>query len=159
MRALDRLASCFALVLAAACASTGSDSSSDGPDRVEREVTEALRGFEAAQEQRDATRAVAYLAPEFRMFLDGERVERDAIVRQIAETFASLERLETSFDDVEVLPLGPRAALSSFAFRDEIELAGGETVRQRGATTLLWRRDGSRWRIVYAHSDHRPEAQ
>ncbi len=159
MRTLGMRTACLALVLVAACASTGSDSSSDGPDQVEREVTEALRGFEAAQEQRDAARVVAYLAPEFRMFQDGERVGRDAIVQQIAQTFQSLERLETSFEDVEVIVLGPRAALASFAFRDEIELAGGETVRQRGATTLLWRREGSRWRIVYAHSDHRPETQ
>ncbi len=121
------------------------------------EVTACTRAFEEAERQRDVEGLLAHLAPGFFMYQDGQRVDYEATVSQIRSSLPTLQVFDTEFSDVRVTVLGPAGAVVSLTFRDEITDAAGTTTRQRGATTLAWKRQGGSWRIVYAHAEHHPD--
>lgn len=141
----------FCLLSAAACAG--------GSDHARREavvasVDSAARSFEAAQRARDAVRTIAHLAPDFYMYNDGVRVGYDSVAASIRRTMGGLRHLEPGFENLEVRPLGPEAALVSLTFHDSIVTDSGKTLTFRGPTTLVWERRGRDWLIVYADADH-----
>ena len=120
-------------------------------------VLARLQEFERAERSLDPDRVLAFLAPDFAMFQDGERVGRDATVAQIRTVMPSLRAFDASFEDVQVIVLGADAALTSMTFRDTITAADGATTTMRGPSTLLWRRRDGVWSIVFADSDHYPD--
>jgi ketosteroid isomerase-like protein len=121
---------------------------------VEASVDSATRAFEDAERARDPERAIAHLAPEFYMYVDGVRSGYDSVVAGIRRALGTLQRFEPGFEDIEVVVLGRDAAVSTFTFHDAITTADGETQRFRGPTTLVWERRGANWLIVYADADH-----
>ena len=123
---------------------------------IEMAVDSATRSFEAAERARDAEAAIAHLAPEFYIYADGVRSEYDAVVEGMRGFLGTLQHFEPGWENVEVLVLGPRAALSTFTFRDSIVTAEGELQMARGPTTLAWERRGNDWLIVYGDADHYP---
>lgn len=142
-----------ALLGAAGCA--GSPDARDA--MIVEEVTRATRAFERAERERDAERVLGFLDPEFYMYVDGSRVDYATVVEQIGSTMPTLQRFDAEFSDLEVIVLGPGGASVSFTFRDVITDAQGTTTRKKGATTMLWKRRGKDWRIVYVDADHYPD--
>ena len=126
-------------------------------DGVREQVLAELRAFEAAERTLDPAAVLAFIDPEFRMFQDGERVDYAATVAQMEATLPTLRLFEPRFEDIEIIVIGPDAALSSMTFHDVITDAQGVTTRMRGPSTMLWRRRGGEWRIVFADSDHYPD--
>jgi uncharacterized protein (TIGR02246 family) len=122
-------------------------------------VEAAMRSFEAAERALDPERLVAHFAPveDFLVYNDGERVTYDVMVAGVRRTFPTLRSIEGGFSDLQVIVLGPDAALVAAAFREAITDEAGNTARARGAATWLWRRTDGDWRIVYGHVDHYPE--
>ena len=151
-RRLGRGLAALTLSLAAACHSAPHD-----PAAVEAELRDALAAFEAAQRALDVDAVLGYLAEDFSMLHDGTRVDHAATVQQIRLTLPNLRAFEPRFEDIQVLVLGPDLALTSMTFRDAVTDALGVTHRQRGPSTLLWRRVQGDWRIVFADSDHYPD--
>lgn len=132
----------------------------DTPDHtatVTAELRATLDAFLAAERARDVDALLAFLAPDFRMLQDGMRVDHDATVAQMRATLPTLRAFRARFDDVQVIPLTRDWALSSLVFHDEIVAADGSELAMWGPSTMLWRRDGGRWRLVFADSDHYPE--
>lgn len=123
---------------------------------VAAEVDSATRAFEAAERDRDAERLIAQLAPDFTMLLDGSRVGYDSIATSIRTTLPGMMHFEPGFDDIEVLVLGPDAAMVSFVFNDSIVTPDDQLLMSRGPTTLVWQRLGSDWLVVFADADHYP---
>ena len=113
--------------------------------------------FEEAERARDAEALLAFLAPDFYMYQDGLRFDRDAIEAQVRGTMPTLQRFETEFSDIEVRVLGRNSAVVSLTFRDRVTDASGATTRQRGVTTFVWERRGEVWLITYADADHFPD--
>lgn len=148
--------------LGVACAPAGPGTrTAEGLDDARRaaiavEVDSATRAFQAAELARDAELAIAHLAPEFAMLLDGTRVGYDSVAASIRRTMPALAGFESEWTDLDVRVLGPDAAVASFRFRDSIVTADGEVMVTRGPTTLVWERRGSGWRIVFADADHYP---
>ena len=66
------------------------------------------------------------------------RFEYDAVVEAMRGFLGTLQHFEPGWENVEVLVLGPRAALSTFTFRDSIVTAEGEIQMAHGPTTLVW---------------------
>ena len=93
------------------------------------------------------------------MYVDGTRSDYDAVAAGIRDTFATLRSMQPSFTNVEVNVLSPESAVVSLAFRDVITDADGKVLRSRGATTLVWVRQGTQWLITYAHADHYPDPE
>jgi ketosteroid isomerase-like protein len=124
--------------------------------RVESDVMTAIRAFEDAERDCAAERMIAFLDPQFTMLHDGQRCGYDEIVRQMRESMPTLKDYKPRFDDVRVIAIAPDAALTSMTFHDEFTGEGGETIRLRGPTTLLWRKRPEGWLIVYADADHYP---
>lgn len=60
--------------------------------------------------------------------------------------------------DLEVHVLASDAALATARFRETTTTAGGTTVCQQGAASLLWRLQGNEWEIAYGHVDHYPDS-
>jgi hypothetical protein len=121
-------------------------------------VDSATRAFESVQRVLDAEGAIAFLAPDFYMYVDGRRVGYDSVAVSIRRSFRVTRHHEPNFRDIEVIVLGPDAAAASFRFHDSIIVADGALQRFRGATTLVWARRAEKWQIVYADADHYAES-
>jgi ketosteroid isomerase-like protein len=146
------------LAVAALTACISPDELSPAERRVvAAQVDSATRSFQAAERDRDAERIVAHLAPEFYMYNDGVRAEYPAVVENIRATMPSLRLFEPEWRDIEVTVLGRNGAVVSFVFEDLLVTGAGDTLRVRGPTTLVWRRQGqSSWLVIYADADHYP---
>jgi ketosteroid isomerase-like protein len=113
--------------------------------------------FLDAQRRRDPEAILAFLAPEFYMYVDGARSDYETVAAQIRATMPSLQKLETTWSDVEVTVLARDHALVSLVFRDAVTDGAGSTTRLRGPTTLVWRLHQGNWVILYADADHYPD--
>ena len=142
------------IAVLAACQPTPTSLSETERLAIVASVDSATRSFEAAERARDAERVIAHLAPEFYMYVDGVRSGYDSVAASIRGTMESFRDFEPGFHDVEVIVLGRDAAVVSMTFRDSITTASGETLQFRGPTTLVWKRHGADWLIVYADADH-----
>lgn len=143
-------------VLLSACRPNG-DGLTDAERRViAAEVDSATGSFQAAERDRDAGRIISHLAPDFYMYNDGVRVGYDSTVANIQRTMPSLLTFEPEWRDIRVHVLGRAGAVVSFVFQDFIVTASNDTMQVQGPTTLVWRRHGSDWLIVYADADHYP---
>ena len=125
--------------------------------RIEKDVRARVDAFQEAERQRDPDAIVAFLAPDFYMYMDGVRADYDTVAAQIRSTMPSLQGFETTWSDVEVRVLGRDHALVSLVFRDEVTDGTGLTTNLRGPTTFVWRLEGGDWRILYADADHYPD--
>ena len=138
------------------CRPSGSISD-DERSEIERSVLAAVDGFADAERRRDVEAILAFIAPDFYMYADGDRVDYETVAGQIRSTMPALQRFETTWSDVEVTVLARDQALVSLVFRDAVTGGDGVTTRLRGPTTFVWsRRDGD-WRIIYADADHYPD--
>lgn len=151
-------------MLVLALAGCGSTPPSDGAApfddaaraAVEAAVDSATRAFEAAERARDAEAAVAHLAPDFSIFVDGSRVDYEASATGMRASLPTLAHFEPGWTDLRVRALSPTLAISSFTFNDSIVGEDGALTRTTGPTTLVWEKRGSDWLIVYGDADHYP---
>lgn len=130
----------------------------DGAARaaVEAAVDSATRAFEAAERARDAEAAVAHLAPDFTIFVDGSRLDYESSAAGMRAMLPTLRHFEPGWVDLRVRALSPTLAISSFTFNDSIVAEDGTLTRATGPTTLVWERRGEDWLIVYGDADHYP---
>lgn len=145
------LAATAVLCLAAACGPSGRERA-----RVVAAVDSAVQAFRQANLDMDGQRVVDHLWPEFYMYLDGVRMDYVDVRADILLFMADVRSLETDWTDVEVLPLGPNTAMSSFRFRESVVLGAGTLVHTEGPTTMLWERRGAEWKLLYTDADHYP---
>lgn len=124
--------------------------------RIADEVRAAVDTFAQAERDLDVDELIATLAPDFYMYGDGVRADYASVVEQLRATIPSLERFDTTWSNVEVTVLSANYALVSMTFEDAIVAADGQVTRARGPNTFIWRRDESRWRLVYVDADHYP---
>lgn len=141
---------------------TGCSAKPDGMSDAElaairHSVDSVTQAFAQAERDLDPELVVSFIAPDFYMYVDGNRVGYASVVEQIRQTFGSLRRFETEFSNIEVIPLGPNGAIASFTFRDIIADTAGNLMTGRGPTTLGWQRRDGRWQIVYGDADHYPD--
>jgi len=152
-----RLAAGVVAALAAtACAADPSPFDDAARAAVEVAVDSATRAFEAAERTRDAEAAVAHLAPDFTIFVDGSRIDYEASAAGMRATLPTLRHFEPGWVDLRVRALSPTLAISSFTFNDSIVAEDGTLTRATGPTTLVWERRGEDWLIVYGDADHYP---
>jgi ketosteroid isomerase-like protein len=155
-------ATVLVLALAAAGCRAAPPSDADAPfddaarAAVEAAVDSATRAFEAAERARDAEAAVAHLAPDFSIFVDGSRVDYEASAEGMRATLPTLAHFEPGWTDLRVQALSPTLAISSFTFNDSIVGEDGTLTRATGPTTLVWEKRGDDWLIVYGDADHYP---
>ena len=123
-------------------------------------VEEAMRSFEAAERALDAERLIAHFAggDHHYIFNDGQRVTHDAMAAGVRGAFATLQSIEGGFNDVDVMVLGPDAALVAATFEETVTTNAGARMQQRGVASWLWRCIGDRWLIVYGHVAHYSDA-
>ncbi|NNF28867.1 MAG: nuclear transport factor 2 family protein [Gemmatimonadetes bacterium] len=131
-------------------------SPSEDLSSVRAEVEELVWTFHAADTARDAEAVVGLLWPDYEMLVDGQRLAYDDVARGSREFMESLESFHTVWSGLEVLPLSPDFALSSFSFRDSILTSEGDLIQSRGPTTLLWERRNGEWRLRFGDADHYP---
>jgi len=123
---------------------------------VVAEVEAAVWAFHAADTARDAEAVIRLLWPDYDMLVDGQRVDYEQVASSSREFMATLELFHTVWSDLQVIPIGPDAAISSFLFRDSIVSRTGELTRAEGPTTFLWERRSSEWRLRFGDADHYP---
>jgi len=143
------LIAAFALV--AACAQP--ESKPDDLASVRADVEALVWTFHAADTAMDAEAVIGMLWPDFEMLVDGERLSFEQVAQGSREFMSSLRSFHTVWSDLEVLPLSPDLAITSFIFRDSILTAEGQLLQSRGPTTLLWERRGGEWRITTSDLD------
>jgi hypothetical protein len=122
-------------------------------------VDSAVRAFMVAELARDAEAATRHFlpAPDFRVHSDLDRFDYDSARAIMARTLPSLRSIEGGFDTVEVMVIGPGAALATTPFHETLTDSAGQATRLRGLTTWLWQRVGSDWKIRYLHAAHYPD--
>lgn len=123
---------------------------------VRTQVTEATWAFHAADTARNAEAVIALLWPEYEMLVDGQRTHYEAVAAGSHDFMASLEVFHTVWSDLQVIPLGPDLAISSFSFRDSIVAKSGEVTQSQGPTTFVWERREGEWRLRFGDADHYP---
>lgn len=141
-------------VLGWSCRTPGNDARTRDRDLVEAEVMTALRAFEAAERTRSPEAVIAFLDRSFTMLADGKRYDYAETTAQMRATLPNLRAFEPRFEDVRLLPLARDAALTSMVFHDVMTDAEGVTSAVWGPSTIVWRKRGDAWRIVFADSDH-----
>lgn len=144
--------------LALGCLPSETELTQSERNAIAASVDSATGAFRGAQMAQESERAIAHLAPDFYMYVDGSRMSHDSVVTSIRNTLPTFQSFDTQYDAVEVIVLSRTSALVSFTFRDVMTMASGETLRARGSTALLWQRRGDDWRIAYAHADHYPDS-
>ena len=123
---------------------------------VRDEIEALVWTFHAADTAMDAEAVIALLWPDYEMLVDGQRLSFDAVSEGSREYMASLESFNTIWTDLEIIPLSPDFAVSSFAFRDSIVTAAGDVIQSQGPTTLIWARRNAEWRIRFGDADQYP---
>ncbi len=124
--------------------------------RVIEEVEAALWAFHAADTARNAEAVIGLLWPDYSMLGDGERLRYADIAAGSRDFMAGLSEFNTEWSDLEIIPLGPDVAVTSFLFRDSILSEAGDLIRSRGPTTLVWERREGVWRVRFGDADHYP---
>lgn len=130
------------LLLTAACAST--------PPAPEAPARAAMLDFMEALNSLDVDRMAAFFTDDVTAFVpnaQGERVEGKAALVEIFRKYAEATRKTTARtnlvpEDLEV-KAGREVAVVSFNLRSPDAL---------GRRTFVFRREGSRWRIVHFHA-------
>jgi len=118
---------------------------------IMNEYTEAMRSL-------DAGRIASFYAedPDFRMYLDGNAVNREELVALVTALCSSVKELDATWGPIEVTPLGEDAALAAGRFQRTLVDESGESTDDWGSATWVWiRRDGN-WRAIHAHGVHYP---
>lgn len=148
---------CMALGLSSlACDGTDNDTSEDlqDPRLVVQQVESVVWAFHAADTARNAEGVIDLLWPEFTMLVDGRRLTYPEVVEGSREFMATLESFHTEWSDLEIVPVGNDAAVSSFVFRDSIVTRAGEVDRAHGPTTFVWQKRAGEWRVLFTDADH-----
>ena len=148
---------CVALGLSSvACEGTDYDTSEDlqDPRLVVEQVEAAVWAFHAADTARNAEGVIELLWPEFTMLVDGRRLTYPEVAAGSREFMATLESFHTEWSELEIVPLGSDAAISSFVFRDSIVSRAGEVDRAHGPTTFVWQKRAGEWKVLFADADH-----
>lgn len=120
------------------------------------EVRDAADACEVAEDARAAEALVRFLVADFEMLQDGQRVGYIDTIIQRRATMHTLASFGGHWDDVQILPIGSDAALTSMIFHDEIAFTDNREIRIWGPSTLLWRKRAGRWQVVSADSDDYP---
>jgi len=121
---------------------------------VVEQVEAAVWAFHSADTARNADGVIDLLWPEFTMLVDGRRLTYPEVVAGSREFMATLESFHTEWSDLEIVPLGSDAAISSFVFRDSIVTRDGEVDQAHGPTTFVWQRRAGEWKVLFADADH-----
>jgi hypothetical protein len=112
----------------------------DGPEddlsRVFLEVEDAVWAFHAADTAPNAEGLIDLLWPEFTLLADGASLTYRDVAAGSRQFMASLELFNTEWSDLEVVPLGGDAAISSFTFRDSPVSKSGDVTRSTGQPRL-----------------------
>ena len=124
--------------------------------RVIEEVEAALWAFHAADTARNAEGVIGLLWPDYSMLGDGARLRYADVAAGSRDFMAGLSEFHTEWSDLEIIPLGPDAAVTSFLFRDSILSEAGDLIRSTGPTTLVWERREGVWRVRFGDADHYP---
>lgn len=152
MRNLAHVIQCFALG-ALLVHTTGC---SEDRSHVVPEVQEALDAFHTADTSMHAQGVIDLLWPEYSMFADGARVGYEDVVTGSREFMASLTFFQTNWTDIQIIPLTPELAISSFVFRDSILMQDGTLIRSKGPNSFVWQKREGEWRVLYGDADHYP---
>ena len=123
---------------------------------VLKEVEDAVWAFHAADTSRNAEAVINLMWPECNMLIDGNRIQYNDLVEGARSFMPGLIVFHTEWKDLNIIPIDPNNALSSFIFEDSIVTNTGDIIRSTGPNTFLWQKRGDEWRIIYGDADHYP---
>ena len=139
-----------------ACTPAGEPMTDDELSALNDTVVALMNSYAYALGSLDPDSITAFYAddPEFRIYLDGQRVTRAELVDQVAQMPSQLRSLEAAWEDIEVTPLGRDAALGASRFQRTVVDLAGDTLRDWGTATWVWVRQSDRWRLIHGHGVH-----
>lgn len=120
------------------------------------EVKRQVNAFHAADTSLNAQGVADLLWPEFTMLADGNRTSYEDVRSGSQAFMASLETFHTEWNDLKIIPLSNRHAISSFIFTDSIVAKDGTLTQSRGPNTFVWEKREEVWKVIYADADHYP---
>jgi ketosteroid isomerase-like protein len=150
----------FVGVVVTAIAASSPAHAHPSPADDARAVEAVLRGWYDASQRHDSAAYAAPLLPEFFIFEDTTRIERDALVAMVARGFkAGTDR--ASIRDLHTVVVGD-AAWTSFR-NDEAFTPNGAAVTptRRYLETAIFRRVNGQWKLARYHATriNRPAAR
>lgn len=147
-------------VSAAACGEPSTQTGQATPPadlaNVTAEVEAALWRFHAADTAKNAEGVINLLWPDYTMLVDGARLGYADVVAGSRAFMATLVLFHTEWTDVQIIPLSPNAAVTSFQFADSIVTLAGVLTQSRGPNTFVWQKRDGEWRVLFADADHYP---
>lgn len=144
------------LLLLSSCQNQVADTAMDSAEIIEQ-VRLQVNAFHAADTSLNAQEVANLLWPEFTMLVDGNRVSYEEVRTGSQAFMASLEAFHTEWEDLKIIPLGNRHAVSSFIFTDSIVAKNGNITLSRGPNTFVWEKRKEEWKVIYADADHYPK--
>jgi len=122
-------------------------------------VRATLDDFRAAVATMDAERVASFYVADstLRWIEDGEirYRSRDEVVGAFRSMEGEVTAIVLSYDGIQVTPLAPGVASVVTGFAQRITRKGGEEGGFAGATTMVLRSEGGRWRFVSGHVSSR----
>ncbi|MGQ0648102.1 MAG: nuclear transport factor 2 family protein [Gemmatimonadaceae bacterium] len=107
----------------------------------------------AAQANWDSLVSVYSADSSFRFFESGALQYPSATaIREALRAVPRGTRIETRYDQTQIMPLAPRLAHVSTLFHTEFVGTAGSEFSFGGAVTMLWRHESVGWRILFGHS-------
>lgn len=143
------------LLLFSSCQQPVASTDMDTAGIIEQ-VTLQVNAFHAADTSLNAQGVADLLWPEFTMLADGHRVSYEEVRTGSQAFMASLETFHTEWEDLKIIPLSNRHAISSFIFTDSIVAKDGTLTQARGPNTFVWEKREEVWKVIYADADHYP---
>ncbi len=96
-------------------------------------------------------------SPMFFVRSNGESMGFDGFVSAQREIFRTMKHIRLNWDTLHVKIVSPDAVAALVLFKGVFTDTNGAENRLTGEATLIAKRIGNEWKLVYAHAAHRPE--
>jgi len=129
---------------------------SNNQPQVVKEIKSQLDAFHKADTSLNAEAVIDLLWPEYLMLVDGNYVSYDEISGMVSGYMETLKTFHTEWNEIRVIPLSDKHAISSYIFQDSIVTKDNNTTRSRGPNTFVWEKRADEWKVIFGDADHYP---
>lgn len=125
---------------------------------LQREITSLLNSYAQAIERLDTERMVQFYrkSADFFVFSDGKTYSYEELSNSARSLPATVRRVDTVWDDIQVKSLNPTAAVAFATFHQTVVAADGAERKLVGEVSWVVVRERGAWKFAYGHANHRP---
>ncbi len=119
--------------------------------QIEAVISSRMADYLAAWRGLDVDRIAGFYidSPQFRVYADGEVMDREALVSLVADLCDSLQSIDGKWEPLEITPLGDGIALAGSRFTRVLTDNEGNVMRDWGTGTWVWTLQDGEWLLIH----------